>query len=180
MNIVKKILKSFFIIILIMISLYSAIIIFQKIIWKETAPNFLGYEDFIVITGSMAPTLNIGDVVFTKETTDIKKQDIIAFKVEDSVVTHRVIEIKKEDNKNFYITKGDANSGIDSELIKEEDIEGKYIFKIPFIGNIILFFQKPIGLIIVFSIFVGILLLGLIKKPKHMKKGDDYGKHKKN
>ena len=172
MSKIKKVLKLIFWIFLVFIAIYSTVIIFQKIMNKNKIPNFFGYKNFIVLTGSMEPTLNIGDIVFVKETTDIKEQDIISFKVNNAIVTHRVIEIKKENEKTFYITKGDANSGKDTELLRIENIEGKYCFKISYFGNIILFFQKHIGIIILF-LTLGIALIvshtGTKKNAKHMK-----------
>ena len=170
---IKKILNGIAWIILVCIAIYSTIIILQKIIWKNKTPSFLGYKNFIVLTGSMEPTLNIGDIIFVKETADIKQQDIVAFKVNDAVVTHRVVEIKKENEKTFYITKGDANSSNDTELLRIENIEGKYIFKIPFLGKAILFFQKPIGIFGLFLIFAVVLVISCVKSnknPKHMKR----------
>ena len=130
MKIIKKIIKAIFWIILICIAIYSMIIIFQKIVYKNKTPSFFGYKSFIVLTGSMEPTLNIGDIVFIKETTDIKEQDIVSFKINNAIVTHRIVEIKKENDKTLYTTKGDANSGNDTEVLRIEDIEGKYIFKV--------------------------------------------------
>ncbi len=173
MNKIKKILKAIFWIILVFIATYSTIIIFQKIIWKNKTPSFFGYKNFIVLTGSMEPTLNIGDIVFVKETTDIKEQDIVSFKINNAVITHRIVEIKKENEKNIYITKGDANSGNDIEALSIRDIEGKYRFKIPFLGNVILFFQKPIGIIslfLIFAVFIVITSVKSNKDPKHMKR----------
>lgn len=164
MKIVKKILKIIFWIILIVIAIYSMTIIAQKILWKDRTPNFFGYKNMIVLSGSMEPTLNVGDIVIVKETNDIKEQDIISFKVQNSIVTHRVVEIKKENEKNFYITKGDANSAVDLELIELKDIEGKYIFKIPLLGNIIMLLQKPIAVGILILILIVSLILSF--KPK--------------
>ena len=172
MNRIKNILKVIFCTIFIFIAIYSTTIIFQKIIWKKKIPNFLGYKNFIVLTGSMEPTLNIGDIVFVKETTDIREQDIVSFKANNAIVTHRIVEIKKEDEKNLYITKGDANSGNDTEELSIENIEGKYCFKIPFLGNVILFFQKTIGIISLFLIFAVIIVITSEKPkvvPKHKK-----------
>lgn len=169
MNIAKKILKILFWIILIIIVIYSTTIIFQKIVWKDKIPNFMGYKNFIVLTGSMKPTLNVGDIVFVKETTNINEQDIISFKVENVIVTHRVAEIEKIDGKNFYITKGDANSDNDTELISIEYVEGKYAFKIPLLGNIILFFQKPVG-IAVLGIILTLIFIKSYIESKHMEK----------
>ncbi len=169
MKIVKKISKILFWIILVIIAIYSTFVIIQRLIYKDKTPSFFGYKNFIVLTGSMEPTLNKGDIVFVKETNDIKVNDIISFRINNSVVTHRVKEIYKEDGKDFYITKGDANTGTDTELINIEIVEGKYSFKIPFLGRIILFFQKPIGIIVLFTVLVIFLLLSSIK-PKKIKK----------
>ncbi len=166
MKIISKISKILLWIVLIIVALYSTIIIVQKLIFKDKTPSFMGYKNFIVLTGSMKPALNIGDIVIVKETDNIKKGDIISFKNQESVVTHRVYEIRKENGKDYYITKGDANSGTDDDLLSIEDIEGKYCFKIPFIGNIILFLQKPIGIIILFSILGFCLLLSSLKTDK--------------
>ncbi len=161
MKLIKKIAKILFWIILVFTTLYSTFIIIQKLFWKDKTPTFMGYKNFIVLTGSMNPTINEGDIVIVKAEADIQKGDIIAFKAQNSIVTHRVVEIKKEADKDFYITKGDANSSTDIELISKEDIEGKYCFKIPILGNIILFFQKPIGAVVLFLILGTLLLLSL-------------------
>ena len=160
---VKKITKIIFWVILFLIALYSSIIIIEKLICKDKTPNFFGYKNFIVLTGSMEPTLNIGDIVIVKETDDIKVNDIISFKVSNSVVTHRVTDIRHDDENNLsYITKGDANNGYDNEIIELEDIEGKYVFKIPKLGSLIMFFQKPIGLVILLLIFGVVLFINSI------------------
>ena len=159
MKIVKKISKILFWIILVIIAIYSTFVIIQRLIYKDKTPSFFGYKNFIVLTGSM-------EIVFVKETNDIKVNDIISFRINNSVVTHRVKEIYKEDGKDFYITKGDANTGTDTELINIEIVEGKYSFKIPFLGRIILFFQKPIGIIVLFTVLV---IFSSIK-PKKIKK----------
>ena len=172
MKIVKKISGIMFWILLIFITIYSTFTIAQKLIWKDKTPSFMGYKNFIVLTGSMAPTLNEGDIVIVKETNNIEVNDIIAFKIENSIVTHRVKEIYQEDNKEYYITKGDANNGTDNELLNKEDIEGKYVFKIPFVGKIVLLFRKPIGIIILFIMLGLFLLLSSIKNNKEeIKKG---------
>ena len=176
MNIAKKILKIIFWIILIIIVIYSTTIIFQKIVRKDKTPDFMGYKNFIILTGSMEPTLKPGDIVSERdklekllETTNINEQDIISFKVENAIVTHRVVEIENENGKNFYITKGDANSDNDIELISIEYVEGKYAFKIPLLGNIILFFQRPVGMVVLVIILIFIFIKPY-RKPKHMKR----------
>lgn len=166
MKVVKRISKILFWIILVIVAIYSVFMLSQKLIWKDKTPSLFGYKNFIELTGSMKPTLNEGDIIITKEAKEINKNDIISFKIDNSVVTHRVFEIYKENGKEYYITKGDANSDTDPELLDKENIEGKYCFKIPFIGKIILFFQKPVGLIILFVIFLIALVISSIGPKK--------------
>ena len=114
----------------------------------------------------MKPTLNEGDIVFVKDVKDIQENDIIAFREQNSVVTHRVFEVYKENGEDYYITKGDANSGTDTRLLSIFDVEGKYVFKIPFVGRIILFLQKPVGIIVLFAILLVALAVSSIKPNK--------------
>ncbi len=166
MKIVTRVLKILFWVVLVIIDIYSTFIISQKLIWKDKTPSLFGYKNFIELTGSMEPTLNEGDIIITKETQEIKENDIISFREKNSVITHRVFEVYKENGKEYYITKGDANSNTDPVLLNKENIEGKYCFKIPFIGKIILFLQKPVGLIILFTMFLIALVISSIEPKK--------------
>ena len=147
----KKILKIIIYILLVIVLIYTLLILVQKIVWKDKIPEIFGIKNFIVSSGSMSPTINVGDLIFIKDNEEIENQDIISFRIKDSIITHRIIEIKEENGKKQFKTKGDANDSEDEELINESNIEGKYIFKIPKVGNIILFLQsiKGIGLIII-------------------------------
>lgn len=120
-------------------------------------PDFLGYKPLICASNSMANVFEVGDITITKQVSEreLKKGDIITFwdSKRSVVITHRIEEIILDKNdKKAYITKGDMNNDIDKEVVEYEQIEGKYIFHIKYIGNIILFLQKPTGLIIAFLI----------------------------
>ncbi len=118
----------------------------------------------------MEPTISVGDVVFVVETQDINKDDIISFKVNNSVVTHRVIEVIIDDGgEKQYKTKGDANDTEDVGTVKPQDIEGKYLFKIGQVGNIILFLKSEVGIIIFVLILAMILFFGNSKSEKKEK-----------
>jgi signal peptidase len=60
--------------------------------------------------------------------------DVIQFKKDNILISHRVIEIVTDDKGFKYRTKGDNNSGEDMELVKPENIRGKLISVIPKIG----------------------------------------------
>lgn len=131
----------------------------------DKLPDFLGYKPLICGSNSMGNVFEIGDITFAKEVKqeDLKKGDIITFwdSKKSVVITHRINEITKDENgKTIYITKGDMNNDIDEETVNFEQIEGKYVGHIKYVGNLILWLQKPAGLIIAF--LVPILICALI------------------
>ena len=78
---------------------------------------------FSTATGSMAPTIEIGDIVFVKiGNDDVKEQDIVTYKKDGKFITHRIIKI---DGENI-ITKGDNNNTADKEITKDV-IVGKVV-----------------------------------------------------
>ena len=132
----------------------------------------------------MEPTINVGDIVFVKETTDIKEQDIVSFRENNAIVTHRVEDITvDENNVTIYKTKGDANSAEDTGTVKIEDIEGKYCFKIGQVGKVILFLKTKTGIGILAIILILCLFFSKGKtekrvEPKRMG-NKQKGKHSK-
>lgn len=90
----------------------------------------------VIATGSMEPMIKPGDVILIKRVNidDLKVGDVIQFKRENILISHRIIEIVKKDNIICYRTKGDNNSVADSELVKPQDIKGKIIKVVPKIG----------------------------------------------
>lgn len=163
----KKIRKLFGITLFVILFLYCSIVIVQKVFWKDKTPSIFGVKNFIVLSGSMSPTIETGDIVLVKENLDIKKKDIVAFKVDGAIVTHRVVDIIEKDNKVYYQTKGDANKTPDFDLIKYEDIEGRYIFKIGAVGKIVLFLHTGYGMAFFLISFVIYLILGYFTDSKN-------------
>ena len=96
----------------------------------------------IVLTGSMAPAINVGDVIITTPITSKAPQidDVIAYQAKRfngenvAVFSHRIID---GDIENGFIVKGDANKSPDPQKPKAEDILGVVFFVIPFIGNLL-------------------------------------------
>jgi signal peptidase len=90
-----------------------------------------------VISGSMRPTLDVGDVVIVvKAPADtIKPGDIIQFREAEGVTTvHRVVQIQEIEGERVFITQGDANSEPDANPVIPENVVGKAVFDIPKIG----------------------------------------------
>ena len=136
--------------ILIIIGIYY---LYQVKIQKNNYANIFGYTFFEVATGSMANTINIGDVVIVKITKKVNENDIIVYQDENNFITHRLIEKNGDELK----TKGDANNSEDKP-ITEEQILGKVIYVIPKMGvwRNILLSPEVIGLILAFLFLLGV------------------------
>lgn len=162
MKTIFKIIVAFLISILVIFLFFDISIIVQSNTNPDKLPSFFGYKTYIIMSGSMENELNIGDLIFVKETKvkDLEKNDIIAFKnSNNSVTAHRIVDIVKEDGKIGFKTKGDNNNIEDEDTVYGENIEGKYINKVPQIGNFIMFVQEPNNFPIILLVIVGVGLV---------------------
>ena len=110
-------------------------IVAVAIIWF--AVGLFPVQPTTVISGSMRPTLDVGDVVIIAEvsTANIKPGDIIQFREAEGVTTvHRVVEIQENEGQTVFITQGDANSEPDANPVPSANVVGKAVFDIPKIG----------------------------------------------
>lgn len=181
----NRIIKAIIYPIIILILICNIVLLVQKIHKPQDIPNILGYKTFIITSGSMEPTINIGDVIIVKKVSqeNIQIDDIITFNEGDYQVTHRIIDIVNEDGQEFYQTKGDANNAIDKETVKHENIEGKYIFKIGKIGIIIMKLQNPtfiIGIVIVVYLIYSIVERKDDRRIARHKKREEFEKNEEN
>jgi signal peptidase len=137
-------------VVLIPVLIMNVTMIVKSYLHPDKVPDFLGYKPFIVLSGSMEPTIKSGDVAIIKEIDPkvLKVNDVIAFKTGDVVVTHRITDVKNTKDGIAYITKGDNNNGIDNKEVLPKDVEGIYLSRIGGIGNFALFLQTPIGLLL--------------------------------
>lgn len=99
--------------------------------------GYFKYYTIVIASGSMSPKIDKGDVVVIEklENNDkLKKNDVIAYKYNNVIVVHRIIEIIKTGEENYYYTKGDSNLVEDSYTITKDMIVGKVNIIIPYIG----------------------------------------------
>lgn len=85
----------------------------------------------VVLTGSMEPGIRPGDVVLIrkfnseKEIYALAKNDVINFKRDDIVITHRILNILFDEDGNIsFQTKGDNNKSPDQEIVMPNDLNG--------------------------------------------------------
>ena len=134
----------------------GAYYMYQVKIQKKDYANLFGYSLFEVATGSMKPTIQIGDVVIVKITKDVNENDIIVYVDGDDIITHRLVE-KSENN---IVTRGDANNSEDKP-IQENMIIGQVIKIVPQLGTWqnILSSPEVLALIIMLIIILSIIYI---------------------
>lgn len=119
-----------------------------------TAPMFNAY---VVLSGSMLPTIQVKDIVVTKKIPEEKLQigDVITFISPDTrfggiSITHRIIDKIYDENMGVYTykTQGDANNIADAVPVPNANILGKVILKIPKVGYIQDIISSKGGLIV--------------------------------
>ncbi len=151
MEIVKKVLNSILIIITILIIIFNLYILYNREILKQDTVKVFGYSAFIIVSGSMEPTINVDDLIIIKEENNYKEQEIVTYKSnKNSIITHRITRIENE----LIYTKGD-NNNTEDEPIKASQIQGKLVYKINGFGKIVTILSSPIGI----AIFIAILYL---------------------
>ncbi len=140
-------------------------IIIKGTFYPEMPPSVLGVTPMVVLSGSMSGTqeghIEVGDLVFVgkAEADELEVGDVIAYMENTIIVTHRIMEVKTaEDGSIEWVTKGDANNVEDAVTVSESKLVGKYIFRIPKLGDFALFLQKPLGMVL----FIGIPLMAFI------------------
>lgn len=106
-------------------------------------PQVIGaQESFVVLSGSMEPTLSPGDVVIVGAPTAIAVGDVITFRAGSEVpTTHRVVGV----DGTVYTTQGDANEDADERPVTRADVIGEVVLVIPVIGHLILWVNTPTG-----------------------------------
>lgn len=158
---IKRAVKCVFYPVSLFIVICAMNILYQKTIKKEDDIHLFGFRSYIVLSGSMEPDLQVGDMVVSRQAGEkqIETGDIITFEDENgAVITHRVADIMIKDGKRYYQTKGDNNNGKDIGLVPIENIKGKYIFKISGAGKLITQIMTPAG----FMLTLFIMTMGYI------------------
>jgi signal peptidase I len=117
---------------------------------------------------SMRPTLQAGDVVVLKGADPklLEKGDIVAVRVPPfarqkyhlpGAVVHRIVQVRHDASGLFFRTKGDANPGADVFVVREQDVVGRMVKRLPGFGYPVLFFRSKQG-----RIFLGVAALVLV------------------
>lgn len=131
--------------------------------------RIVGLQVFTVLSGSMEPEYHTGSLIYVRKV-DARKLEVgddITFMVnEDTIATHRIIEVIPDENDPTVIrfrTQGIANKDPDGTPVHYKNVIGKPIFSIPYLGFLSAYIQEPPGTYVAIS--VGAILLILVFLP---------------
>ncbi len=176
----KKIIKVFSNSIFTLLIIFLILSAFMSIGAKKNrdgVPSILGYKPMTVLTGSMAPKINPGDMIIDKSVNpeSIKVGDVVTYRVNSNMlITHRVIEIVNKEGKSAFKMKGDANNVEDNNLVTEEQLIGRYSFRIPYAGYVANFARSIYGFVLLILVPAALLIYDQVKTVlSEMKKEKD-------
>ena len=137
---------------LVVVLLFNLYILLSQFVGQNRLPKVFGVAQVVVISGSMQPTIEIGDFLVIREQAGYSENDIITYRSGNSLITHRIKEVAGE----RLITQGDNNNAADAPIALSQ-VEGKVVLRIPKLGRAALFLKTPLGIVI--AVFGGLLLI---------------------
>lgn len=126
-------------------------------------PLFMGHHPYVIISGSMEPTIQTGSLVLTRAVprTEIGVGDVIAFNPRPEAalpVVHRIVALTERNGTRYATTRGDANTGDDTEIALSGAVL-KVEVALPLIGYIVYYAAQPFGTLMLVWIPLGLLVL---------------------
>jgi signal peptidase len=122
-------------------------------------PAALGYERYVITSGSMSGSYDRGSLVYSDEvpTADLRVGDVITYTPPhsagegDSLVTHRIVAIRTDTRGRVFRTKGDANEHADPWHFRlEQPTQARASFAVPYAGYVFAALSiKPVRMLVI-------------------------------
>lgn len=117
-----------------------------------------GRRLFVVTSGSMSPTIKVGDAVIVKpidppRAGSLSSGDVVTFRAANNprfLITHRIVAVRTSaGGRKFYETKGDANASPDASSLEPSRVVGVVTRVVPRLGSVLVGLQTP-GVLVTF------------------------------
>ena len=109
------------------------------------APGLFGYQRYVLVGGSMEPTIHRGSLVFDRvvPVAQLRVGDVITYVKpgDGDPVTHRIIARERDARgQTIFRTKGDANADPDLEpFTLDRPTQARFAFAVPYVGRLFMF-----------------------------------------
>lgn len=136
----------------------------------------LGYRALTIRSGSMTPTLLVGDVVLDRSVSplEVHPGEIVTFRdpnLGQQLVTHRVISMHLSGDQVHFVTKGDANVVTEHWDVSVSSHIGREILVLPAVGKVLADISLPVVRVVILAILAlwlaGVGLRWIWRDPSH-------------
>lgn len=165
-SLLANVLGGILCVIFIPIIICNVILIARSYLTPDKLPTVFGYSPVIVLSGSMYPEFDAGDLILLKsvDAEDVEKDDVICYFSDgnkETAITHRVMDVQQaEDGSPVFVTKGDANDSEDITAVTADMVQGIYTgVYLPKLGDVAVFLQTPMGMVLCIVCPLGLILI---------------------
>ena len=139
-----------------------------------------GPATYVIVAGrSMQPTLINGDMAVTRVRAQYEIGDVVAFRVKQGIVIHRIVSGTKTVG---FTTRGDHNENNDPWAVESADIVGRLWLHVPkggsFLVNLMASLRQPLYLAALGITLVALFLSGGAGSGKHRQTRLEIMKHR--
>lgn len=117
-------------------------------------PMPLGIGASVVLSGSMEPSLSVGDLLIVVPTDELGVGDVVVYTSSGAAIVHRIIEIDTE--SGTAVTRGDANNASD-DPIPLTAIKGKVVYAIPLLGYAVEAIKTPVATVALIALAIWLM-----------------------
>jgi signal peptidase len=162
--------------------LWQAIGFVFALLLAAAAPLAIGDHSYVLRSGSMAPTMDAGDVEVVQSISPLKARvgDIVTFrdsKWGNRLVSHRARAIQRVGGRVNFITQGDANTGREHWSVPVTGTIGRVIYRIPKLGWAVNVIGTPAGraglIVLPAVLLMASLLVRLWRRPDERQETSD-------
>jgi signal peptidase len=131
-------------------------------------PGLLGYQRYVLVGGSMEPTIHRGSLVFDEivRVSDLRQGDVITYTPPGfrRPVTHRIIAATRQKTGSpVFQTQGDANAAADMRPFKlDQATQARYSFAVPYLGWAFIVLGTPQARLILLALPALLIALAML------------------
>jgi signal peptidase len=133
-------------------------------------PGLFGYQRYVLVGGSMEPTIHRGSLVFDRvvPVARLRVGDVITYVQpgDGDPVTHRIIRRERDARgQAIFRTQGDANADPDLRpFTLDRPTQARFAFAVPYVGHLLMFLaSRSARLLLLVLPAIALALLMLVR-----------------
>lgn len=161
----------------VLIAVFIAFVSIMIQVGQGKTPSLFNRRFYYIVTDSMTPNINVGDVILSKtvtadDTEQFTEGAVITYTAESGVmqgkeVTHRIVEgVHFDESLNDYVvlTKGDKPGAKVDDPVRISRINAVMVKKSPLISWFLGVFKSGAGFALIIALPLGVMLVCLVVK----------------